>query len=122
MTKKIIPTFLILFFCLIISCNRNIKPDPPENLINEEKIISVIIDVHIADGLIFRANVPSKSRKLFSESIHKSVFSKYGITRAIFDSSISYYMKNTEAFEKMYEKVLIELSKIEGNIDNDSLQ
>lgn len=120
--KKIIAKALILIFCLLISCDRNIKSEPPENLINKEKIIPVIIDIHIADGLVFRADVPSKSLKLFSDSVHNSVLSKYGITRADFDSSISYYMKETEAFEKMYETVIIELSKMESEINKDSLK
>ncbi|MFC2118780.1 DUF4296 domain-containing protein [Bacteroidota bacterium] len=118
MKNKIIILFLLssLFF----ACNNSRLITPPENLISKDSLISILIDMHIVDGQAFQLNTPGSSFNFGAESLYESVINKHGTTRAIFDSSINYYMKYPEDFEIMYESVIIELSKIEGELKRDT--
>ena len=50
------------------------------------------------------------------KAYYSSVLTKHGFTREQFEETILFYSESPKRYEKIYDKVLVELSKIEGNI------
>ena len=82
------------------------KVKRPETVLPDAKMENVLYDYHIAKAM--GEEVPyneSYKRVLYIES----VFKKYGITQADFDSSMVWFARNPEVLTKIYEKVNVRL-------------
>jgi len=111
--------FALFLIVILFSCkpeNQQLKPD---KLIPHEKMIPLLVDIHIADAVLTKGHYKVKadtSRKL---SLYNSIFLKYKITRKQFDESIAYYTGNPLEMEDIYDKVLEEFSKKESEVDKE---
>lgn len=87
-----------LWICfLFFSCE-----DRPKEIIPKEQMVDILYDYHLAQALgnsyIGKDNY---ERALYKES----VFSKYGITEAQFDTSMVWYTRHTTELAEMYKEV-----------------
>lgn len=114
--KKIV--FIIVVF-FISSCSKEVKI--PEYVIPHDKMVIIIADIHILDGLFTVNNV---RRKFAKDSIdyYNAVFTNYGYTRSDFDTSINFYSNNIDEYDKIYEEVLNRLNEMETNIKQESAE
>ncbi len=81
------------------------------------KFVDVIVDVHLADGIaVNNMSAVNKAPRLDSASLYQSVFDKYGVTRVMFDSTMSYYTHNPDDFQKIYNKVTAKLKRMEDEL------
>jgi len=119
--RKYYPLVLLLSLVLLIACKNETQHSIPENIIEDEVFISVLVDMHLANSQSLLNNIDGMSQKRQLEILHNYVFSKHNIERADYDSTISYYMKYPNRYSELYESVLNKLSKIEGEIKEDSL-
>ena len=74
----------------------------PDTVIPDAKMENVLYDFHIAKAM--GEEIPyneSYKRVLYIESVYK----KYGITQADFDTSMVWYARHPDALTKVYEKV-----------------
>lgn len=116
---KAIKTILLLL--IIISCNR-----VPEGIIPKEKIIAVIEDVHVTDALLQSNNISKSNEKALQ--YYEYIYSKHGITKEEFDSSMEYYAKNPKMLRKAYPEILRQLEvrdsllKVKQQAKTDTLQ
>lgn len=103
-------SIILLAFCLT-AC----EVKRPENVLPDAKMENVLYDYHIAkaigDNLPYSENY---KRVLYIES----VFNKYGISEADFDSSMVWYARNPEVLTKIYEKVNLRLKSERDNINH----
>lgn len=104
--KKRIPVFLICGFSVLvvvslIACNNSGR----KYIISENKFVDVLVDIHLADAIALYNNPVSSGFMLESDSLYESVFTNHGVTRAQFDSTISYYSKRPEDFLRVYNNV-----------------
>ena len=78
----------------------------PKDVLPDAKMESVLYDYHTAKAMGEEVSYnESYKRLLYVES----VFKKYGITQANFDSSMVWYARNPEILTKVYEKVNLRL-------------
>lgn len=74
----------------------------PETVLSDKQMEDVLYDYHIAkalgEALSYNENY---KRVLYVESVYK----KYGITEAQFDSSMVWYARNPEVLSKIYENI-----------------
>lgn len=78
----------------------------PKDVLPDAKMENVLYDYHIAKAMGEEVSYnESYKRLLYVES----VFKKYGITQANFDSSMVWYARNPEILTKVYEKVNLRL-------------
>lgn len=99
---------------LLASCLTACQVKRPKSVIPDAKMENILYDYHIAKAM--GEEVPysdSYKRVLYIES----VFKKYGITQADFDSSMVWYARNPEILTKVYEKVNARL-KVERDAVN----
>jgi hypothetical protein len=85
-------------------------------VIPPKKFVNVLVDVHLADGIAVENMSHAHEQLLDSASLYGSVFKKYGVTRAMFDSTMSFYSEHPEDFQKIYNKVTAKLKRMEDDL------
>jgi len=112
--SRIITGLLLTLF--LGSCYHTI-PDPSFNMslvIPADSMVSLLTDIHLADAVINNAKVKDKSFEHLSNEYFSVVMKKHKIGRDTFEESLRYYAYHVEELDKIYEKVIVNLSKIES--------
>lgn len=104
--KKRIPVILICVFSVLvvvnlIACKNSVR----KYVISENTFVDVLVDMHLADAIALNNNPMYSGFALDSANLYQSVFNNHGVTRAQFDSTISYYSRRPEDFLRIYNKV-----------------
>lgn len=107
-----------LFLIILISCGRLEKPNYP--ILEEQKLINLLVDYHIAKGMMSADGL--KKYKWDKQQINAadSVLKEYGVSKVVFDSTINYYAGYPAVFDGIYEKVITELSRRQAKIQQHS--
>jgi hypothetical protein len=111
---KILSRLLIIL--ALYSCYHT-APDPSFNknlVIPADSMVSVLTDLHLADGVINTIKLKDKSITHLSTEYFSEILDKHKIGRDTFEESLRYYAYHTEELNKIYEKVIINLGKIES--------
>jgi hypothetical protein len=85
-------------------------------IIPEKKFVDVLVDIHLADGIAMDNMRYSDAFVLDSASLYESVFNKYKITRAQFDSTMQYYSAHPDDFQQVYNKLTAKLKRMEDGL------
>ncbi|NEU07954.1 DUF4296 domain-containing protein [Flavihumibacter sp. R14] len=104
--KRLIPGFFVLIF--VAACARN---DVPQGIIESDKMISVLTDVHLVDSYVSSAAYDSTTRPI--KMYYKVVYQKYKIDSVTFQKSLRYYSRQPEVLDTMYYQVLKTLERME---------
>ncbi|MBT3207535.1 MAG: DUF4296 domain-containing protein [Bacteroidetes bacterium] len=121
MIKILSKLILVNFAILLFSCNSS-EESIPNNIINVEKIVPLIVDIHISDGILVSKQQKSRKSKFEYKDYHDVLFLKHNVTKSQFDSSIAFYSYNLNIYEDIYEKVMNELRKREAELKKSILQ
>lgn len=108
----------LLFILALGSCYHT-TPDPSFNMtmvIPADSMVTLLTDLHLADGVITTIKVKEKSIENLSNEYFSAVLDKHKIGRDTFEESLHYYAYHTEELNKIYEKVIVNLSKIESMV------
>ncbi len=113
--------FLIILLLVIGSCTgHNTKPDS-KNLIPEKDLISLLIDIHITDGLLSLPRINNKYTALDSITAYYHVIEKHGYTKEMMDKTMKYYfISKPKKLNKIYDEVLVKLSEMESRVEKES--
>ena len=103
------------FSSLSLSCG-NSRKDLPDYIVEEEKLVPLLVDIHLTDAMLSKEKKPHSEKYEKALKMYPSVLLKHNIDRAVFDSTIRYYVKNPERFAKIYDDVLRELSIMQGKV------
>jgi hypothetical protein len=112
---KKVPVFFIILL-LLASCYHS-APDPDFDMtlvIPPDSMVSVLTDIHLAEGII--SSLKSKKQPVghLSSEYYTAVLNRHSVSREAFEESLYYYAFHTEELDKIYEKVITELSKRES--------
>jgi hypothetical protein len=102
---------LILALLAFVSCSENKK-----YIIPEKKMVPLLVDIHLADEIGTSKYELDPEMELDSAGLYGWVFSKHGVTRAEFDSSMLYYAGKPDILNRIYAKVIAGLSKMEAEL------
>jgi len=106
---------LLLMISLLLSCTPHKKP-ASELLIPDDKIVPVLIDLHIVYALQTTREFRDLANKYDSIDVHSGIFDKHGITKEQLDSTLSYLSKNPQKLLDIYDEVIMELSQMQDSI------
>ncbi len=107
--------FVFIAVALLLSCQEKVARS--DQVMSEDQMIILLTDIHLVDGILSTKSLPSDLQKI-DTLIFAEVYASHGVTKSILDSSISFYMNhNPRAFKRIYNQVLIRLSKLEGDIE-----
>jgi len=115
MRSKYLSSFLVLF--LIIACYSCSKPKPviPEGLLTEKEMVPVLVDIHIAQSAAALYD-PEDSVKHTVNEMLPYILSIHHIEQVKYDSSISFYTRHPEIMQLIYDEVINEISKKQGEV------
>jgi hypothetical protein len=113
-------TGLFLISLIIGSCNtQKIKIDK-KNLIPEKELVSLLVDIYMADGLLTNTKVKIRFSSLDSITAYYQVIEKHGYTKEMMDKTMQYYFINdAKKLNKIYDQVLGILSEMEVRVQKD---
>lgn len=117
--KKII--ILFLFIISFASCTNNEKAKKTENLIEKSKFITVLTELHIADGIIKTKGLKRTIKKGDSNTYYNHIFKKYSISRADFETTVEFYAKHTDEYKIIYDSVTANLTNIEKKLGKNAV-
>ena len=106
------PLIWLLLCIMLLSCSHTKK----KYLIPEKELIPLIVDMHIADGIAFNYSPGRDRLKPDSAALYGWVLQKHNVTKMQFDSTMAYYTKHTDRLNRIYDKVIADLSKLESEI------
>lgn len=109
--KKILFILLLTVFTFI-ACDDSVVPEP-ENLVKEKQMIEMLVDIHMAEATFSKFRHDSIMKNNSSANFYYSVLDKYQVPDSVFEKSFVYYASVPKDFEKMYRKVMNELSQVE---------
>ncbi len=82
----------------------------PGNILQEKEMQQVLTDMLIAEA-ITNTDYQTYREDSTKLALYQSVFRKYGITQALYDSSLVWYGRNLNIYIKMYERVVVDLDR-----------
>ena len=106
-----------LFIILALASCYHTAPDPSFNknlIIPADSMVTLLTELHLADGVINTVKMKDKSLKHLSTEYFSQILENHKIGRDTFEESMRYYAYHTEELNKIYEKVIVNLSKLEG--------
>lgn len=117
MQPKTISFFLFaLLVSAIFSCSKP-KTVIPAGILTEKEMIPILVDIHIAQAAT-GMYTPQDSLRYGMNELLPYILSIHHIEQVKYDSSISFYTRNPELMQKMYDEVINELSKKQGEVSS----
>ena len=111
--NKILLFGISLLTVLCVSCSNGPKDEPK---LNEDQFVNMLIDIHIADGTLTSQNIYRAGNNYRPSYYYNSIYEKYDLTPAEFDSCVFFYSKNTEQLTQIYDRVIDSLNRLETKL------
>jgi hypothetical protein len=107
MQSKPLPIYAIVFWItgLLAGCGKT-----PGGILPEKDMQAVMTDMLTAEAII-GSDYTAYSNDTLKLAMYESVFRKYGITQAVYDSSLVWYGRNLERYMKIYDRVIAGLDR-----------
>ena len=104
MKKNII---LFVSFIFLLGCEEN---QEPEYLLSEDQMVSILIDIHITEGIASALPVKYDSSQVLYKLLEKEVFLKHEVPDSVFTKSMLYYLQDPAIMDQLYARVVDSLS------------
>lgn len=102
---------ILLCFVFTFSCSSETELDvKPADLISEEKMIDVLIDVHITESALSLKNFNRDSSLKLFVYYKEDIFKEHQISEKQFQESYDYYARHSKQFDHMYAIVIDSLT------------
>ena len=114
---KILPQIafiIILAFSLLASSCGNKKLKVPNEYLNQEELVSLLVDIHLVDGILNRERTTRQIKEDSAYNYYAAILKEHQISRSVFDSTIHFYSQHPDDFAELYDDVLKKLSIMEG--------
>lgn len=113
MKRVLIVCFLLI---LLASCDSTKKP---EGLLSEDKMVEVLIDIHVTEGIASSLPVPYDSSQVLYRLLEKDVFINNEVEDSVFHKSLIYYMADPTKINTIYSRVVdsLQIRGSEGGIE-----
>jgi hypothetical protein len=121
MTRKLIYFFLFSMLTIsFLSCGKK-KIEIPATVLPKEKMVPVIVDIHLAQAAAVIRNPSDSLHYTFGDYL-PYILKLHDIPRAEYDSSISFYTSHPELMKEIYDDVINELSKKQSEVKTEKIQ
>lgn len=107
MKKQII--FLFLATLLVFSCSKK----EAKTYLSKDDFTRILFDIHLTDGVLTFKNIVNRGKEYRPSFYYNSIYKKYNISPQQFDSCVIFYTQNSALYEKIYEKVIDSLNRME---------
>lgn len=119
MRRYILPV-LITFSVLAFSCAGRKNKAEHKDIIPEKDLISILTDVHIADGLLALPHINYLYSTGDTLSSYIDIIEKHGYTKDQMDRTMRFYfIRRPKKLVKIYDKVLGTISELESRVNKE---
>lgn len=101
---------VLLSIFILQSCGRNRLP---EGVLNEDKMVEILVDIHLAEGLVSTFPIHYDSSRILYPYFEIEVFKKHSVPDSVFKKSMEFYMRDVKAMDRMYARTIDSLHVIE---------
>jgi hypothetical protein len=101
---------LIFVGLVLYSCDRQRLP---KGILEEDKMVELLIDIHLAEGLVSTFPIHYDSSRVLYPLFEKEVFRKHQVPDSVFRRSFEYYMRDTRVMDRLYARTIDSLHVIE---------
>lgn len=108
----LLSAFLIFLLLFSAGCSGD-DSDKPDLVLEKDKMVEVMVDVHLAEAVLTRLRGKGEDVTELTEVYYQRVFEMNHITQQEFDTSFTYYQRNLDIMDDIYEDVITELNKME---------
>lgn len=117
--KPILNTVLVFATLILTSCGSREEAElsVPSNILSEEKFTKLIVDFSLAESAS-NLNVKNFPAEKMDSAYAFDPLEENKVSKAQYDSAVSFYSKHPIIYKKIYENVLATLSKMQ--LRNDS--
>ena len=105
--------FLLLF---LVYCTQPEQKFRSSELIPAKDLVPVLIDLHLADGLLSMTEIRNDYKNMDSLGQYSSILARYGYSINQLNNSMEHYSHDIEALDEIYEEVITQLTELEGEI------
>jgi len=113
---------IVLMSLMTGSCTSKKSKLDKKNLIPEKELVSLLTDIHLADGLLILPKIKAAYSLLDSITAYTQIIEKHGYTKEIMDKTMKYYFINDpKKLNKIYDQVMGILSEMESRVEKQSL-
>ena len=109
--------FYLLSLFLFVSCSEE-KEVIPDHIIQPNKMSDVLLDVQLMKSHLSQERIIDPYILDSVNAFYNAVYQRYDITKADFDSSLSYYSNHIIMLDSIYDKVFADLKKMELELKN----
>lgn len=100
----------LLFVLMLSSCGQAEKQKLPQGILSPDSMVAVMCRVHLTEAAILQRQLSQDTlAKEIAWESYRKVFEQSGLDHDRFSKSFEYYRNRPEEFQKIYDKVLIEL-------------
>jgi hypothetical protein len=92
---------------MAIACSSS---DGPEGLLEQEKMVDIMIDIHMAEAAIQDLRLEKDSAQRVYTVQEKYIFKKHAVSDTDFLASYNYYIEHPEQLETIYTAIIDTLS------------
>lgn len=103
--------FIFLFFVSLFSFS--CAKEEEKTYLSNDDFTRMLFDIHLTDGVLTTKNIASRGKEYRPSFYYNSIYNKYNLTADQFDSCVSFYAQNSDLYEKIYERVIDSLNRIE---------
>ncbi len=107
---------LLWLFCFVAFFQCKSNESIPENILNDDKMVSILTDIHLAEGYSRINGVYGDSAKEVLPAYYELILKKHNVERKVFTDSYYYYSTEPEKMNNIMNEVIINLSKLESGI------
>lgn len=105
--------FLLLGLCFFSSCiNQDVRV--PERVLSKTEMVPIMVDMHLVEGARSGKLILGDTNQL--PDYYAKVYAKHNVSEDDFKASFHWYGEHPEKLQEVFEEVIVELSKIEGNL------
>jgi len=98
---------------VVVGCI-NHTPNLPEGYLDAKKLGDILVDMHLIEGARSGTLVMGDTNKL--PDYYAMIYAKHQVTEANFKESLYWYTKHPKVLKKIYDAVVIDLTKMETEV------
>ncbi|KAA9327125.1 DUF4296 domain-containing protein [Hymenobacter busanensis] len=110
--------FLLVLLGLFSQCGRPEDPTPPANLLPRDKMVSMLIDVHLLESRVGAANLMQDSATALFDQQLQELYWRQEVSPEVFRASYEYYAIHDKDLEELYKVVIDSLEQREFRLQN----
>ncbi|MCB2409021.1 DUF4296 domain-containing protein [Hymenobacter lucidus] len=108
--KKLPICLALILSVLLAACQRPEEAVPPPSLLPKEKMIQMLVEVHLNESRVEGAQLRADSAQALFNQLQKAMFWRYEVTDSAFWQSYRYYAVHDKDLDEMYGIVLDSLA------------